>query len=202
MYGSAYGWPRQSWLVDPGPVNAGYRAYDQQPTIFQRGLSVDNGNSSIGIGNDTDSSSAGVCHADLGSLGHGDQRADAEAFDLDYDNLFFVDIDGNPIDGRKCSVIYEEADPESQVHIVLDEDGNVVDMYTGDGDEGGSWPWSSTRDVRNGGHDVTVTTDPVTITVNTGLASSRPRPTVHAATTGTGARSGSVLTRPPFVPPF
>lgn len=196
MYGAGYRWPRQSWLVDPRPVNAAYRAYDQQPIIFQRGLSVD-GNSSAT--DDTDSS-PGVCHADLGSLqvGNDGQPALTEALGLHYDNLFFVDMDGNPIDGRKCSVIYEEDDPASQVHIVLDEDGNVVDMYTGVEDEDS---WLATR---HAGRDrpVTATADPVTITVKTGIdrpASSKPRPTMPAETTGTGARSGSVLTRGPFV---
>lgn len=148
---------------------------------------------------DTDSS-PGVCHADLGSLrvGNGGQLAHAEALDIDYDNLFFVDMDGNPIDGRKCSVIYDEDDPASQVHIVLNEDGNVVDIYTGVDDEDS---WRAMRDADKE-RPVTATADLVTITMKTGidpLASSKPRPTLPAETTGTGVRSGSVLTRGPFV---
>lgn len=45
-------------------------------------------------------------------------------------------MDGNRVDSRTCRVIYEDADPDSLVRIVMDEDGNVVDMYMGDASEG------------------------------------------------------------------
>lgn len=173
-----------------------------QPVIFQRGLGTNETS-----GNDTDSS--GVCHADLGLIGNTGERphpGDEAAFDLDFDNFFFVDMEGNPIDGRKCSVIYEDQDPDSQVHVVLDEDGNVVDMYMGnDEDDDVDGSWSAYRqdngDARTRAGN-TVTADPVTITVTPGTASSKPRPTVLAATTELEARAGSVVTPAPVVPPY
>ncbi|KAJ6016619.1 hypothetical protein N7540_011210 [Penicillium herquei] len=56
--------------------------------------------------------------------------------DLDYENLLFVDMEGNPVDGRTCNIIYEDDDQHSEVRLILDEEGNVVDMYTGDPEAG------------------------------------------------------------------
>ncbi|KFZ18962.1 hypothetical protein V501_00864 [Pseudogymnoascus sp. VKM F-4519 (FW-2642)] len=186
MYGNAYGWPRQSWRRDPAPV-ANYldRPYGSQPVIFQRGL----------LANDTSpekhSDPAGVCHADLRSLGNGKQDA---YLDLDYDNLLFVDLDGKPVDGRTCNIIYEDDDPHSEVHIVLDEKGKVVDMYMGDLDAG-LW----IREAHKSPNSEKVTVDPTTVTVTTGvLAGSESRPTFPASTTGPQTRSGSVVTPAPF----
>lgn len=195
MYQNSYGWPRQSWRSDPAPIaNQLYRPYDSQPIIFQRGL----------IGNDTsyedDSDPAGVCHADLWSLGNGKKDA---YLDLDYDNLLFVDLDGQPIDGRTCNIIYEDGDPRAEVRIILDEDGNVVDMYMGNPDAG-SW----TREPVKSSDPDRVTADPTTVTVTTGgPAGSESRPT-HAlpmSTAGSETRSGGVLstmTPAPYVHPY
>ncbi|KFY85211.1 hypothetical protein V498_07750 [Pseudogymnoascus sp. VKM F-4517 (FW-2822)] len=179
MYGNAYGWPRQSWRMDPAPV-ANYldRPGDSQPAIFQRDL----------LANDTSpekhSDPAGVCHADLRSLGNGNQDA---YLDLDYDNLLFVDIDGKPVDGRTCNVIYEDDGPHSELRIILDEEGNVVDMYMGD-PEAGSW----TREAVKSSNSDTVTVDPTTVTVTTGVAAgSESRPTFPASTIGLQPGSGS-----------
>lgn len=186
MYGNAYGWPRQSWRIDPAPVaNALDRPYDSQPVIFQRGL----------LANDTSpekhSDPAGVCHADLRSLGNGKQDA---YLDLDYDNLLFVDLDGKPVDGRTCNIIYEDDDPHSEVRIVLDEKGKVVDMYMGDPDAG-----LRTREALKSSNSDKVTVDPTTVTVTTGVpAGSESRPTFPASTTGAQTRSGSVVTPAPF----
>lgn len=186
MYGNAYGWPRQSWRMDPAPV-ANYldRPGDSQPAIFQRDL----------LANDTSpekhSDPAGVCHTDLRSLGNGNQDA---YLDLDYDNLLFVDMDGKPVDGRTCNVIYEDDGPHSELRIILDEEGNVVDMYMGD-PEAGSW----TREAVKSSNSDTVTVDPTTVTVTTGVAAgSESRPTFPASTTGPQTRSGSVVTPAPF----
>jgi chitinase len=179
MYGNAYGWPRQSWRMDPAPV-ANYldRPGDSQPAIFQRDL----------LANDTSpekhSDPAGVCHADLRSLGNGNQDA---YLDLDYDNLLFVDMDGKPVDGRTCNVIYEDDGPHSELRIILDEEGNVVDMYMGD-PEAGSW----TREAVKSSNSDTVTVDPTTVTVTTGVAAgSESRPTFPASTIGLQTGSGS-----------
>lgn len=186
MYGNAYGWPRQSWRIDPAPVaNNLIRPWNIQPVVFQRDL----------LANDTSpekhSDPDGVCHADLRSLGNGKQDA---YLDLDYDNLLFVDLDGNPVDGRTCNIIYEPDDPHSEVRIVLDEQGKVVDMYMGDPDAG-LW----TREALKSSHSDKVTVDPTTVTVTTGdPAGSESRPRFPARTTGPQTRSGSVVTPAPI----
>lgn len=187
MYGNAFGWPRQAWRVDPAPMaNALVRPYDSQPPIFQRRDFIANDTSL-----EKDSDPAGVCHADLASLGNGKQDAYR---DLDYDNLLFVDLDGNPVDGRTCNIIYEDDDPHSEVRIVLDENGKVVDMYMGDPDAG-LW----TREAVQTSNSVKVTVEPTTVTVTTGVpAGSESRPTFPASTTGSQTRSGSVVTPAPF----
>ncbi|CRG92683.1 hypothetical protein PISL3812_09747 [Talaromyces islandicus] len=96
-----------------------------------------------------------------GLLGNGKQDA---YLNPDYDNLLFVDLDGKPIDGRTCDIIYEDDDPHSEVRIVLDEKGNVVDMYTGDPDAG-----LFTREALNSFNSDRVTVDPTTVTVMTGV---------------------------------
>ncbi|GFF22195.1 hypothetical protein IFM61606_08328, partial [Aspergillus udagawae] len=115
--------------------------------------------------------------------------------DLDYDNLLFVDLDGKPVDGRTCNIIYEDGDPHFEVRIVLNEKGKVVDMYMGDPDAG-LW----TREALKNSNWDKVTVDPTTVTVTTGVpAGSEPRPTFPASTTGPQTRSGSVVTPAPFV---
>ncbi|KAK4870248.1 hypothetical protein LT330_005302 [Penicillium expansum] len=190
MYGNAYGWPRQSWRVDPAPVaSAQYRPFDSQPTIFQRDLLGNDQYTSLEKYNDP----AGVCHADLKFLGNGKQDA---YLDLDYDNLYFVDLDGNPIDGRTCNIIYEDDGPRSEVRLVLDEDGHVVDMYMGDPDAD-SW----TKEAVKSYNSDKVTVDPTTVTVTTGvLAGSESRPTFAASTTRSEARSGTVLSTVTYAP--
>lgn len=186
MYGNAYGWPRQSRRIDPAPVaNSLDRPYNLQPVVFQRGLPA----------NDTwpekHSDPDGVCHADLRSLGNGKQDA---YLDLDYDNLLFVDLDGKPVDGRTCNIIYEDDDPQSEVRIVLDEKGKVVDMYMGDPDAG-LW----TREALKSSNSDKVTVDPTTVTVTTGVpAGSESRPRFPASTTRPKTISGSVVTPAPF----
>ncbi|KAJ5822416.1 hypothetical protein N7447_004756 [Penicillium robsamsonii] len=145
-----YGWPRQSWRIDPAPMaNAADRPYDSQPVVFQRGF----------LGNDTSpvelSDPPGVCLADLRSLGNGKQD---DYRDLDYDSLLFVDLDGKPVD----------------VRIVLNENGKAVDMYVGDPDAG---PW--TREALKSSNSDKVTADPTTVTIMTGVpAGSESRPTI------------------------
>ena len=83
--------------------------------------------------------------------------------DLDYDNLLFVDLDGKPVDARTCNIIYENDDPHSEMHIVLDEKGKVVDMYMGNPDAG-LW----TREALKSSISDKATVDP-TVTVTTGV---------------------------------
>lgn len=188
MYGNAYGWPRQSWRVNPAPIASHkYRPYDSQPSVFQRRDLLGNGTWS-----EEDSDPAGVCHADLRSLGNGKQDA---YLDLDYDNLLFVDLEGNPVDGRTCNVIYEDDDPHSELRLILNEEGHVVDMYMGDADAG-SW----TREALKSSKSDTVTVDPTTVTVTTGVAAgSESRPTFPASTIGVQTGSGTVVTPAPYV---
>ncbi|KAJ5921194.1 CAZyme family GH18 [Penicillium verhagenii] len=188
MYGNAYGWPRQSWRVNPAPIaSQQYRPYDSQPSVFQRRDLLGNGTWS-----EEDSDPAGVCHADLRLLGNGKEDVYP---DLDYDNLLFVDLEGNPVDGRTCNVIYEDDDPHSELRLILNEEGHVVDMYMGDA-EAGSW----TREALKGSKSDTVTVDPTTVTVTTGVAAgSESRPTFPASTIGVQTGSGTLVTPAPYV---
>lgn len=193
MFGRAYGWPRQSYRSNPAPTaSAAIRPYNLQPVIFQRGVTI-TGNFTQ---NDTDSSSddagpAAVCHVDLKPR-DGDPYADAE---LDYDDLLFVDMDGNRVDGRTCRVIYEDH-PDSQLRIVIDQDGNMVDMYIDNADDG-LWHAGEKASVSS----FTGTAEPVIITVTTGSArpgSGEPTPTFPISTMMTTTKSGSVITLPPL----
>ncbi|KAI1454308.1 hypothetical protein F4805DRAFT_469461 [Annulohypoxylon moriforme] len=197
MFGNAYGWPRQSYRLNPAPLaSAGIRPYNIQPAIFQRGVTMaandteNDANSSTNSSPETDSSKL-VCHVDLDSEDGSVRHVDA---DLDYDKLLFVDMDGQVVDGRTCDVIYEEHRPDSRVHIVVDEDGNPVDMYVGD-DTTGLWPSTEV-------HESPVTAvEPVVLTATTGAArpaSDELSPDLPVSTTATGTRSGSVVTLAPF----
>ncbi|KAJ5120964.1 uncharacterized protein N7515_010352 [Penicillium bovifimosum] len=106
-------------------------------------------------------------------------------------------MEGNPVDGRTCNIIYEDDDPHSELRLILDEEGNVVDMYMGD-PEAGLW----TREAVKSSSSDAVTVDPITVTVTTGVAaSSESRPTVifPASTVGQQTESGSVVTPAPYV---
>ncbi|KAJ5803688.1 uncharacterized protein N7503_006138 [Penicillium pulvis] len=123
--------------------------------------------------------------------------------DLDYENLLFVDLDGRPINGRTCNTIYKDGDPRAEVRIILDEHGNVVDMYMVD-QGAGSW----TRELIKSSDPDRVTVDPTTFTITTGgPAGSESRPThaLTASTTGSETRSAGVLstvTPAPYVHPY
>lgn len=81
-------------------------------------------------------------------------------------------MQGKRVDGRTCNVIYEDDDQQSELRIMLDKDGNVVDMYMGD-PEAGSW----TREALKSSMSDTGTVDPTTVTVTTGVAAgSESRP--------------------------
>ncbi|EFR01174.1 hypothetical protein MGYG_09042 [Nannizzia gypsea CBS 118893] len=200
MYGLTYGWSRQSWLIDPRPTDAAYRAYNYQPGIFQkRELNLSGNYSSTG--NDTDPSpnqdttaADRVCHANIRPLGnYSDQLV--ESSDVDYNNFFFVDMDGNPIDSRKCSFIYED---DSKMHIVLDGHGKVVHVYTGDEDDD-VWSTLNIPAMQTAG-PVTQTAGLITISVTTGLAhvaGRAPRSMLPATTTWSTVSSGSMVTPAP-----
>ncbi|KAK4033108.1 hypothetical protein C8A01DRAFT_40430 [Parachaetomium inaequale] len=186
MYGGIYRWPRQSWRIDPAPISA-VRPWNQQPAVFQKRGATISGNST---GNATDPSM--TCHVDLKA------QDDAE---LDYDELLFLDMDGNPVDGRTCDVIYEEDEEEtaSRLRIVVDEDGNMVDVYMTDDGDGGLWP--SGEDTPSAS-SATATAEPVTITATT-MGAARPAsgettPALPASTAVTTTRLGSVVTLPPY----
>jgi chitinase len=140
--------------------------------------------------NDIDSSPE-VCHVDFNSQDGDAQHIDAN---LDYNRLLFVDMDGNLVDGRTCGVIYEDQRSDSQVRIVIDEDGNMVDMYM---DDAGLWHGEEPRE-----SPVTVAAEPViTITATTRAArpaSGKLSPSFLASTTATPTKSGTVVTPAPF----
>lgn len=144
MYGSAYGWPRQSYRSDPAPTsNGGIRPYNLQPGIFQRDqlpIIADNTTftNDTELGADDDSSPT-VCHIDVD---HQDAANGGDDARLDYDHLLFIDMNGKFVDGRTCDIIYEDTAPGhaagARVRVVVDQDGKVVDMYMDD-DDAGLW---------------------------------------------------------------
>lgn len=196
MYGSDYGWPRQSYRSDPAPIsNGGIRPYNLQPGIFQRDqlpMIADNNT----FTNDTDGadSSPTVCHVDVA---HQDAANGGDDAGLDYDHLLFVDMNGKFVDGRTCDIIYEDppsgdAAGNARVRVVVDQDGKVVDMYMDD-DDAGLWEEP---------HEAPVTeVESAFITATTGGA--RPPselfPTVPASTTTASVTgTGSVVTLAPL----
>ncbi|KAL7621624.1 hypothetical protein AAE478_008950 [Parahypoxylon ruwenzoriense] len=180
MFGAPYNWPRQSWKIDPGPVaNAAQRPVSINSAAYQkRGLMQEilaaKATSPV---NATGTNEARLmCHVDV----HDGNYDDA---DLDYDNLFFEDMYGNPVDGKACDVIYDDV---SEVKLLMDEDGNV--QYVHDSEE-----WEP-REI------------PVTMVEGTpeetGEAA-RPSdsfPTLPASTIGTGYTPGSFVTEAPEMP--
>lgn len=184
MYGAAYGWPRQHYRTDPGPLaNAAYRAIDYQPGIFQRGV--------MDGKNNTESDPA-VCHIDS-KPGHDGAAAHIDE-ELDYDNLLFVDEAGNFADGRTCDIIYEDENPDARVRIVVDEDGHVVDMaYADDTVDFGMEMPSEASEVP------TTVVEAAYITATT-VASppSGASATMPASTTVSTTKMGSVVTLAPF----
>ncbi|KAJ6037676.1 Glycoside hydrolase superfamily [Penicillium canescens] len=164
-------WATYTYTDQPGVISTstvtdhGFRVLDDDPTCRLRSIT-------------TPLASATLTSNSL-------EMANDAYLDLDYDNLYFVDLDGNPIDGRTCNIIYEDDGPRSEVRLVLDEDGHVVDMYMGDPDAG-SW---TKEEVKSYNSDK-VTVDATTVTVTTGvLAGSESRPTFAASTTGSETRS-------------
>ena len=116
MYGRAYGWNRQSWTEDPGPVNAPNLPYHYQPGIYQK-RQPHTRTKAAALGADDDT---GVCPAarELGGR--------------DADGPRFVDMDGRPIEGQNCDIIYDDDDDDdlaSRTRILVDEDGHVMDVY-------------------------------------------------------------------------
>lgn len=184
MYGAAYGWPRQHYRTDPGPLaNAAYRAIDYQPGIFQRGFM---------IGKNGTESDPAVCHVDS-KPGHEGAAARIDE-ELDYDNLLFVDEAGNFVDGRTCDIIYEDENPDSRVRIVVDEDGHVVDMVYAEDTAGFGMEMPS-----EASEVPTTAFEAVYITATT-VASppSGASVTMPASTTVSTTKMGSVVTLAPF----
>ncbi|KAK0630504.1 hypothetical protein B0T17DRAFT_616152 [Bombardia bombarda] len=66
-----------------------------------------------------DHSGTGTCHVEPTS------REDDDNYASNDSGLRFEDMDGNPIDGRDCGIIYGEN--EAEVKLLVDEDDNVVD---------------------------------------------------------------------------
>jgi hypothetical protein len=114
---------------------------------------------------------------------------------VDYDNLLFVDMDGNRVDGRACDIIYQDAeadaDDDSRVRIVVDEHGNMVDVYMEGADDGSG----SGQQAPVG--PATVTVEAVVAAASASPGTGEPTMTLPESTTGTGTKSGSVVTLPP-----
>ncbi|KAK5654286.1 hypothetical protein OQA88_7463 [Cercophora sp. LCS_1] len=193
MFGQAYGWPRQSYRVDPSPIsNALSRPYNLQPGIFHRA-----GGSELNSGNETDTLTPGsendssmVCHADFA------QQGPLTDMGLEYDNLIFVDMDGNRVDGSSCSVIYDERDDGgySKIRFVVDADGNLVDTYMEEHSEDDVlWIEAEEASVS----PITVTVEPAVVAAD----SARPADPITAfpaSTAVTLTKRGSIVTLPPY----
>lgn len=206
MFGHAYGWRRQNWRLDPGPA-LNQRPFNYLPGTFikrseQEVLTVSTGNSSEADGSSSNLQPAGVCHVDLEQLQQEGLEAQGEN-DLDYDKLLFVDMDGDPVDGRSCDVIYEDRDPDSRVRIVVDEDGNVIDVYTED-DPDNLWEEDSREGVDDGESHVTADLPVITATSVATASSARPGGSETSlsgpeSTVLTTTRMGAMVTLAPAV---
>lgn len=180
-----------------------------QHTIYQKRaaqevLAAGNATGNTGNGTRTDANSnsqpVAVCHMNLEQLQRDGLRRrahdeDADA-NLDYDQLLFVNMAGDSVDGRSCDVIYEDKDVQSRVRIVVDEDGNVVDVYTEDDED----PWVG------GGSSPPVTAGPPVITATTATRAEVARPgsgepslSAPACTTLKKTRLGTVVTPAPAI---
>ncbi|KAK8102995.1 glycoside hydrolase family 18 protein [Apiospora sp. TS-2023a] len=193
MYGLAYGWPRQNWRDDPHPVG-GNRPYNIQPGVFQKReqerLAAAAGNSST---------EEAVCYANQAPRQQQQQQQDGGG-DFTHDGQQFVDMQGNPIDGRNCDIIYDDDgdDPESRTRIVIDEDGRVVSMYIEDADAGF---WGSGAEDGGGAYEIPVTlvTTATTIQPSARPGSGEASFTIPTSTTMTRKRMKTVVTVAPAV---
>ena len=197
MYGRAYGWERQSWKDDPQPFPGPNRPTDYQPGRFQK--RQQHPLTATGNSTEPDHQEEAVCHVDQAAR----QQDTEDGGDPDLDGLQFVDMEGNPTDGRSCDIIYDDNDLESRTRIVVDEDGRVVDMYVEDVDadmwwEGGGGGGGGGVD--SGAHEAPVTT--LVTSVTTLQESARPAeasPTIPETTTLTRKRVKTVVTVAPVV---
>ncbi|KAK8067767.1 glycoside hydrolase family 18 protein [Apiospora saccharicola] len=200
MYGQAYGWPRQNWRDDPRPVG-GNRPYNIQPGVFQKREQERMAAATGNITEDVRSVEEDVCHAKQAPRRQQQQQGGGP--DFTHDGQQFVDMEGHPIDGRNCDIIYDddddEDDPESRTRIVIDEDGGVVGMYVEDADEGmwargGAWADSSAYDI-----PVTLVTTATTIQPSARPGSGEASFTIPTSTTMTRRRMKTVVTMAPAV---
>lgn len=121
--------------------------------------------------------------------------------DPDLDGLQFVDMDGNPIDGRSCDIVYDDNGPESRTRIIIDEDGGVVDMYVEDADAEMWGGGGGGGGVDSGAHEnpVTVVTSATTVQASARPGSGEASLTIPASTTLTRKRVKIVVTFAPAV---
>ncbi|WYZ36481.1 hypothetical protein EsH8_XV_000034 [Colletotrichum jinshuiense] len=190
MYGRAYGWERQGWRDDPRPYAASNRPTDYQPNSFQKRQQ----HPLTAAGNSTKADEQeAVCHVDQAAR-------QEDSGDPDLDGLQFVDLDGNPVDGRSCDIIYDDNSPESRTRIVIDEDGGVVDMYVEDADAdmwGRGKGWGEGVDSAAPESPVTVVTSATTVPASARPGSGKASLTVPASTTLTRKRVKTVVTFAP-----
>ena len=103
-------------------------------------------------------------------------------------------MDENRVEGCTCHVIYEDTGPDSLVCIVMDEDGNVVDIYMGDASED-LWQSQETP------YSATTVTTQASFTTALIEAAASPgsgelTPTMPISTALTKSTMGSVITIP------
>jgi hypothetical protein len=188
MYGNAYGWQRQNWQDDPRPFGVQNRPADYQPNMFQKRQQHP---LTAGAGNGTEADHhEAVCHVDQPAQQHGSVGGNP-----DLDGLQFVDMDSNPVDGRRCDVIYDDNDPGSRMRIVMDEDGGMAGMYV-----------EHDADVEGWGVDSVMYESPVTLVISATTIPASARPgggeaslTVPVRTTSTRKRVKTVVTYAPVV---
>lgn len=143
MYGRAYGWQRQSWHLNPGPFAAPNRPTDYNPGSFQKRLQhamTAAGNASEAYGEGDDEGDR-VCHAaqrPQGGGGGGSGGGDHP----DLEGLQFVDMNGRPIDGQDCDIVYDDAALAPSTRTVVDEDGGVVSVYVVAPDADDDYAWA------------------------------------------------------------
>ncbi|KAJ5970687.1 class V chitinase [Penicillium vulpinum] len=122
LYDYPYNWNRQDWSVDPGPaVNAAGRPTSMNSAGFMRRdfPMTSFMNQSTPFESDSQDLSKLTCN-----VAHDRSNALPEmGSTLDYDDLEFEDLLGNPIDGRACDIIYTDEDEE--VQLLVNPDGKV-----------------------------------------------------------------------------
>ncbi|ETS77353.1 hypothetical protein PFICI_11227 [Pestalotiopsis fici W106-1] len=179
MFGNPYKWPRQNWKIDPAPAaNAANRPVSINSAAFQKRDGAQELLSNITHNVTSNQDHNSICHV---AVGEGGQLDEVEII---LDDHIFEDMDGNLVNGRACSIIYDDS---REVQLLINGDGNV-EYATQDED------WLP--------KEVPITKEEeLSATYSTELAKpSESLSIVPIRTETSGGSSGSIITMPPAIP--